>query len=131
MKTLNYLMAPLLWLSTHAVAADPAGAATAPPAAQAYAAVRTGKAKPGMAAELASRVQAGAVPIVRSVPGFVAYYVVHGQDDTITTVSIYRDRVGAEEANQRMLPWIRANMGDLLVSPPTGLEGAVIVQAMP
>ena len=71
------------------------------------------------------------MPIVKAVPGFVAYYVVFGEDDTITTVTIYRDKAGAEEANRRLLPWIRENLGQYLLVPPAGMAGTVVVHATP
>jgi len=53
-----------------------------------YAAIRQGKAKSGMAEELAVRVKEGAIPIISDVPGFKAYYVIYAPDDTVTAISI-------------------------------------------
>ena len=47
-----------------------------------YAAIRQGKAKTGMAEELARRIKEGAIPIISDVEGFMAYYVVYAPDDT-------------------------------------------------
>jgi hypothetical protein len=41
-----------------------------------YAAIRQGKAKAGMAEELARRIKEGAIPIISDVPSFQAYYVI-------------------------------------------------------
>jgi hypothetical protein len=41
-----------------------------------YAAIRQGRAKAGMAEELARRIKEGAIPIISAVPGFKAYYVI-------------------------------------------------------
>jgi hypothetical protein len=41
-----------------------------------YAAIRQGKAKTGMAEELARQIKEGAIPIISDVEGFMAYYVV-------------------------------------------------------
>jgi hypothetical protein len=38
-----------------------------------YAAIRQGKAKTGMAEELACRIKEGAIPIISDVEGFMAY----------------------------------------------------------
>ena len=50
-----------------------------------YAAIRQGKAKAGMAEELARRIKEGAIPIISDVPRFQAYYVIctgrHGDGD--------------------------------------------------
>jgi hypothetical protein len=42
-----------------------------------YAAIRQGKARAGMAEELALRIKEGVIPIVSDVPGFMGYYVVY------------------------------------------------------
>ena len=67
-----------------------------------YAAIRQGKAKTGMAEELARRVKEGAIPIISDVEGFMAYYVVYAPDDTVTAISIFNDYAGAEESNRRV-----------------------------
>jgi heme-degrading monooxygenase HmoA len=92
-----------------------------------YAAVRRGKVKPGSADELARRVNEEALSIVSGVPGFQAYYVIYGEDDTVVTVSVFEDRAGAEECNKQIMAWIRENMGPMLVTPPEAMEGEVIV----
>ena len=63
-----------------------------------YAAIRQGKAKAGMAEELARRIKDGAIPIISDVPGFKAYYVIYAPDDTVTAISIFDDYAGAEES---------------------------------
>ena len=62
-----------------------------------YAAIRQGKAKAGMAEELARRIKEGAIPIISDVEGFMAYYVVYAPDDTVTAISIFNNYAGAEE----------------------------------
>ena len=57
-----------------------------------YAAIRQGKARAGMAEELTHRIKEGAVPIIGDVEGFMAYYVVYAPDDTVTAISIFRNR---------------------------------------
>ena len=64
-----------------------------------YAAIRQGKAKAGMAEELARRIKDGAIPIISDVSGFKAYYVIYAPDDTVTAISIFDDYAGAEESN--------------------------------
>ena len=62
-----------------------------------YAAIRQGKAKAGMAEELARTIKEGAIPIISDVPGFKAYYV--------TTLGVRFEctasfRTAVENANQ-------------------------------
>jgi hypothetical protein len=95
-----------------------------------YAAIRQGKAKAGMAEELARRIKDGAIPIISDVPGFQAYYVVYAPDDTITAISIFDDVAGAEESNRRALAWIEANLAPLLAGPASAVAGPVIVHTL-
>ena len=95
-----------------------------------YAAIRQGKAKTGVAEELARRIKEGAIPIISDVPGFKAYYVVYAPDDTVTAISIFDDFAGAEESNRRGLEWIEQNLMPLLVGPATAVAGTVIVHTL-
>jgi hypothetical protein len=95
-----------------------------------YAAIRSGKAKMGMAEELASRLKEGAIPIISAVEGFRAYYVVYAPDDTVTAISIFDSYAGAEESNRRGLAWIEQNLVPLLAGPVTASAGPVIVHSV-
>ena len=95
-----------------------------------YAAIRQGKAKSGMAEELAVRVKEGAIPIISGVPGFKAYYVIYAPDDTVTAISIFDDYAGAQESNRRGLAWIEQNLAPLLTGPATAIAGPVIVHTL-
>ena len=95
-----------------------------------YAAIRQGKAKPGMADELARRIKEGAIPIISDVPGFQAYYVVYAPDDTVTAISVFDSVAGAEESNRRGLAWIKDNIEPLLDGRATAVAGPVIVHTM-
>ena len=95
-----------------------------------YAGIRQGKAKSGMAEELARRVKEGAIPIISDVPGFRAYYVVYAPDDTVTAISIFDDHAGASESNRRGLQWIEQHLAPLLTGPATAIAGPVIVHTV-
>ena len=83
-----------------------------------YAAIRQGKAKPGMVEELARRIKEGAIPIISDVEGFMAYYVVYAPDDTVTAISIFNQYAQAAEANERVIAWIEQDLAPLLVARP-------------
>ena len=95
-----------------------------------YAGIRQGKARPGMAEELASRIKEGVIPLVSDVPGFMAYYVVYAPDDTVTAISVFNNVEAAEESNRRALEWIDQNLGPLLAGPVTAVAGPVIVHTL-
>jgi hypothetical protein len=92
-----------------------------------YAAIRRGKIKPGMAGEFAKRVQAGALPVMKKMDGFKAYYLVMGADDTVIAVSLFTNKAVAEGSTQKLMPWIKENLGPLLASPPEPIEGEVVL----
>ena len=95
-----------------------------------YAAIRQGKARTGMAEELARRIKEGAIPIISDVEGFMAYYVVYAPDDTVTAISIFNNFAGAEESNRRGVEWIEQNLAPLLTGPATAVAGPVIVHTL-
>src|SRR4029079_4749207 len=67
-----------------------------------FAAIRRGKVKPGMAGEFGKRVQAGALPVMKKMDGFKAYYLIAGGDDTIIAVSIFTNKAVAEGSTQQL-----------------------------
>ena len=95
-----------------------------------YAAIRQGRAKSGMAEELARTIKEGAIPIISDVPGFKAYYVVYAPDDTVTAVALFDSFEGAEESNRRGLAWIEQNLAPLLAGPAMATAGPVIVHTV-
>jgi hypothetical protein len=95
-----------------------------------YAAIRQGKAKSGHASELADAIKDGAIPIISSVPGFRAYYVIYAPDDTVTAISIFDNHAGAEESNRRGLAWSKENLSALMAESVTGVAGPVIVHTL-
>jgi hypothetical protein len=86
--------------------------------------------KPGSVAELTKRVNDEGLPILTSIPGFKGYYMVHSENDTVTTLTLYTTKAAAEEANKKIMPWIKEQLAPLLASPPEGMEGTVIVSKM-
>lgn len=92
-----------------------------------YASIRRAKASPGSAAEIARRANEGFVPIISSIPGFMAYYVVDGGEDVVATVSIFSDRAGAEESNRRAADWVKQNVASLMATSLEFTTGEVVV----
>ena len=70
-----------------------------------------------MAQEFAKRVEAGALPAMKKMDGFKAYYLILGGDDTVIAVSLYSNKAVAEGSTQKLMPWIKENLGPLLASP--------------
>ena len=77
-------------------------------------------------AEAARRVADGFVPLLRQVPGFVAYYWVDAENGTMLSTSVFEDRPGAEESVQRAAAFVRDNLASLLPNPPQVTAGEVV-----
>jgi hypothetical protein len=77
------------------------------------------------AGEVARRASQGFVPIVREIPGFVAYYLVDGGDGTLITVTVTEAHGGAEESATKAAEWTRENLADLIEGDPTIVNGEV------
>jgi hypothetical protein len=97
---------------------------------QLFAAIRRAKVKPGMSQEFANRVEAGALPVMKKMDGFKAYYLVFGAEDTVIAVSLFTNKAVAEGSTQKLMPWIKENLGPLLAAPTEAIEGEVAVATM-
>ena len=92
-----------------------------------FAAIRRGKLKPGTAEEFAKRVRGGALPVMKKMEGFKAYYLVVGADDSVIAVPLFTTRAVAEASTQKLMPWIKENLGPLLASPTEPIDGEVVI----
>ena len=95
-----------------------------------FAAIRRGKVKPGMAGEFANRVKAGAVPVMKQMDGFRGYYLVSCEDDTIVALSLFTNRAVAEGSTQKLMPWIKENLGPLMAAGTEPADGEVLIAEM-
>ncbi|MBP2055602.1 quinol monooxygenase YgiN [Streptomyces griseochromogenes] len=68
----------------------------------------------------------GFVPLLRQVPGFVAYYWVDSGDGVMVSTSVFEDQAGAEESNRRAVDFVRDNLAPLLPNPPQVMAGQVV-----
>ncbi|ARE75042.1 MULTISPECIES: hypothetical protein [Streptomyces] len=93
-----------------------------------YAAVRRyeGVTDPAEAGRL---VDEGFVPIMRQVPGFVAYYWVDAGGGVMVSTSVFRDRAGIDESIARAAQFVRDNLAQFLPNPPQVTAGEVVASA--
>ena len=81
-------------------------------------------------AEAGRRVKEGFVPLIREVPGFVAYYWIDAGDGAMVSTSVFEDRTGAEESTKRAADFVRENLASLLPNPPQVTAGEVVASAV-
>jgi hypothetical protein len=70
-------------------------------------------------------VREGFLPIIRDQPGFLAYYVLNSGDGTLTSISIFEHRAGAEKSNRMAEDWVGKNMTNTLPTSPEIIVGEV------
>jgi hypothetical protein len=76
--------------------------------------------------EAGRRVSEGFVPLIKQIPGFVAYYWVDAGDGTMASTSVFEDRAGANASNERAANWVQQNIASLLPNPPLMTAGEVV-----
>jgi len=64
--------------------------------------------------------------LIRAVDGFVSYSLVRTSDGGFS-VSVFRDKAGAEESIRAARDWISKNAGNAGASQPSVLEGEAIL----
>jgi hypothetical protein len=97
-----------------------------------YAVARLGHLREGASTtEVARRAREGFVPIITTVPGFVAYFLIEiGQREQMT-ISIFSDPAGAAESTRRAAAWVPGAIGELVEGPAEVLaEGRVQAYAV-
>lgn len=81
------------------------------------------------AAEAARVVKEGFVPLIRRVPGFVAYYWIDAGDGVMVSTSVFQDLAGAEASISRASEFARDNLAAVLPTPPRVTAGEVVASA--
>jgi hypothetical protein len=80
-------------------------------------------------AEAERQVKEGFVPLLREVPGFVAYYWVNAGGGVMFSTSVFQDQAGEEESTKRAEDFVRANLASLLPNPPQITAGEVVASS--
>lgn len=94
-----------------------------------YAVIRHHKVKGPQADELARQGKEDFVPIIRQMPGLIAYTIIMG-DEMVSTVSIFEDKAAADESTQRAVAWAAETVTDFEV-PTEVIEGSVVAHEVP
>jgi hypothetical protein len=74
------------------------------------------------------RVRDELVPILAGIEGFVSYYSAYNPErGSVTSVSIYETKEGAEESNRLAVDWGSKNLAIMGTVHPTAWAGEVLV----
>ena len=90
-----------------------------------YMAIRQYHIIPGTGEEFLHRVQAGFVPIISRMPGFIAYDALQVGNDQIVSISVFDSALGVIESTPRALQWIQENIAELIEGIPEVMAGQV------
>ena len=75
-------------------------------------------------------IREGFIPLIKNAPGFVAYYVLDSGGGTITSISIFEHRAGAERSNKLAEDWVGGNLSSTLPTSPEVIAGEVFAHEL-
>lgn len=81
-------------------------------------------------ADLLDRVQQGFVPLIREMPGFVAFHAFASDDGGVVSVSLFTDRAGADRSSERAASYIQRELAAYFAGPPEITRGEVGAHAV-
>ena len=96
-----------------------------------HATLRRIKTQPGQAAEVARLIESEYLPKIESVEGFISYTLVDLGDDEISSVGVFSDQSGAEQANEAARSWTAEVLAPYVASPLDARAGSVLVDHRP
>src|SRR4028118_1705669 len=70
-------------------------------------------------------IREGFTPIIKNAPGFLAYYALDSGGGTLTSISIFEHRAGAERSNKLAQDWVGSTLSSALPTSPEVIVGEV------
>ena len=70
-------------------------------------------------------IQEGFVPLIKKAKGFVRYYWLDTGDGEGASLSVFKDKAGADESVVLAADFVKKNMADLLNQKPEVIEGPI------
>lgn len=93
-----------------------------------HASIRRYKVDSKSVGEVFRQANAGFVPTISKVPGFVGYYGLDAGNGVLVTISLFNDQTGAKESERAAAEWVGKNVSHLLQTPPEITTGEVRMQ---
>ncbi len=90
-----------------------------------YAAVRHYHFKPEDGAEIDKIIREGFVPLLKKAKGFVLYYWVDTGEGEGASLSVFKDKSGADESIRIAAEFVKTKMAHLFHEKPEIIEGPV------
>ena len=79
--------------------------------------------------EAGRRVSEGFVPLIRRIPGLLAYYWVDAGDGVMVSTTVFESEQGAAESIEKAAAFVRDHLAALLPNPPQVMSGQVVASA--
>ncbi|MFE7301567.1 hypothetical protein [Streptomyces sp. NPDC057579] len=77
-------------------------------------------------AEAGRIVNEGFVPLMRQLPGFVAYYWINAGNGVMISTSVFQNQASAEKSVSKAADFVQHNLASLLPNPPQVTAGEVV-----
>jgi hypothetical protein len=90
-----------------------------------FAVVRHYHFKPEDGKKIDQLVQEGFVPLIKKAKGFVRYYWLDTGSGEGASMSVFRDKAGADESVVLAADFVKKNMSEFLIQKPEVIEGPV------
>jgi len=90
-----------------------------------FAVIRHYHFNPKDGAEIDRRIREEFVPIIKNGKGFVRYYWLDSGDGEGASLSVFKDKAGADESVRLAADWVKENLSKLLIEKPEVIEGPV------
>jgi hypothetical protein len=88
-----------------------------------YCSIRKYRMDPAQVDELMHRVDEGFAEDIQREPGFVAYQALDCGDGDVVTVTVFRDREGAESSTTAAAAWVRDHLSDVEIERTDAFMG--------
>ena len=90
-----------------------------------FAVIRHYHFNPGDGAEIDRQIREEFVPLVKSANGFVRYYWLDTGNGEGASISVYKDKTGADESVRLAAAYVKEHLSKLLTQKPEIIEGPV------
>jgi len=87
--------------------------------------IRKFQVKQGNSLEICQQAARELPPILSKLPGFLDYYIVNGNDQSVFSITVFQDQQSLDQAFERIRQWSRENVRDKLGEPEI-IQGEVI-----
>ena len=90
-----------------------------------FAVIRHYRFNPKDGAEIDRRIREEFVPIVKSAKGFVRYYWLDTGDGEGASLSVYKEKAGADESVRLAADYVKEHLSKLLTQKPEIIQGPI------